>query len=94
MIVTTTFIFRCFIIVLTNLLFTFSLCAFSQVSKESKALYNSDSIQIVSVVDIWQVAWNNHDMHLLGNLFHEDGIWILWNGKVWKGKYTIEAELA
>jgi hypothetical protein len=23
-------------------------------------------------------------------LFHEDGVWILWTGEVWKGRTTIE----
>ncbi len=88
--VSATFISRSFKIVLANLLLTFSTCAFSQASKDSKILNTRDSAQIVSIVDKWQAAWNAHDMHSFGNLFHEDGIWILWNGKVWKGRDTIE----
>ncbi|MCU0355582.1 MAG: SgcJ/EcaC family oxidoreductase [Cytophagales bacterium] len=38
-----------------------------------------------------QTAWNTHDMHALANLFHEDGTWIVWDGKtVWKGRALIE----
>ena len=29
-------------------------------------------------------------MRALANLFHEDGIWILWTGQVWTGRRTIE----
>ena len=94
MIVTTTFIRRSFIAVLAYLLCTFSTCAFSQVLKNSKTLSASDSAQVVSIVDNWQVAWNTHDMRMFGNLFHEDGIWVLWNGKVWKSRDTIQAGLA
>ena len=35
-------------------------------------------------------AWNSHDMNAFANLFHEDGVWILWTGDVWKGRKAIE----
>jgi uncharacterized protein (TIGR02246 family) len=94
MIVTTTFICRSLITVLAYLSFTFPTCAFSQNLNDSKTPFASDSAQVVSIVDSWQMAWNNHDMHLFRSLFHEDGIWVLWNGKVWKSRDTIEAGLA
>ena len=29
-------------------------------------------------------------MHAFASLFHEDGVWILWTGDVWKGRNAIE----
>jgi uncharacterized protein (TIGR02246 family) len=29
-------------------------------------------------------------MHAFASLFHEDGVWILWTGHVWKGRAAIE----
>jgi|SRR5688572_2386159 len=49
-----------------------------------------DSAQIIAIIHDWEISWNTHDMHAFGNLFHDDGIWILWNGEVWKGKIAIE----
>ena len=50
----------------------------------------SDRAKIMAMIRSWEEAWNSHDMHAFANLFHEDGIWILWTGQVWKGRTTIE----
>jgi len=50
----------------------------------------SDRDQLTAVVDKWEKAWNSHDMHAFASLFHEDGVWILWTGDVWKGRNAIE----
>jgi uncharacterized protein (TIGR02246 family) len=60
--------------------------AMSQDGGGSKA----DRDQLTAIVDRWEQAWNSHDMRAFGSLFHEDGIWILWTGEVWKGRKTIE----
>ncbi len=53
--------------------------------------HRSDSLQLVALIENMQTAWNTHDMHALANLFHEDGTWIVWDGKtVWKGRALIE----
>ena len=54
----------------------------------------SDREQITAILRHWEEAWNSHDMHALANLFHDDGVWILWTGGVWKGRNTIEEGLA
>ena len=46
--------------------------------------------QLTAIVDKWEKAWNSHDMNAFANLFHEDGVWILWTGDVWKGRRAIE----
>jgi uncharacterized protein (TIGR02246 family) len=40
--------------------------------------------------NVWEKAWNTHDMSAFARLFHEDGVWILWTGEVWKGRTAIE----
>jgi len=50
---------------------------------------DSDRAKITAIVTSWEEAWNRHDMHALGNLFHEDGVWVLWTGHVWKGRAAI-----
>jgi uncharacterized protein (TIGR02246 family) len=50
----------------------------------------SDRAQITAMIRSWEEAWNSHDMHAFANLFHEDGIWVLWTGQVWKGRTAIE----
>ncbi len=50
----------------------------------------ADRDQITAIVDTWEKAWNSHDMRAFANLFHEDGVWILWTGEVWKGRRAIE----
>ena len=50
----------------------------------------ADREQITAIIDSWEKAWNSHDMRALASLFHEDGIWILWTGEVWKGRSKIE----
>ena len=72
------------------ILFVLPFYSFGQQSKQTNSPSATDSTQIVAIIDSWQNAWNSHDMHAFANLFHEDGIWVLWNGKVWKGRDTIE----
>ena len=50
--------------------------------------FASDQENIAPIVRSWEEAWNSHDMHAFANLFHEDGIWILWTGQ--EGKTRIE----
>src|SRR5690349_4078718 len=50
----------------------------------------TDQKPVSAIVDGLEAAWNEHDMHALANLFHEDGIWVLWTGQVWTGRKTIE----
>lgn len=50
----------------------------------------SDRAKVTALIRSWEEAWNSHDMHAFANLFHEDGIWILWTGQVWKGRTAIE----
>ena len=46
--------------------------------------------QINGIFERWQSAWNTHDMHSFAQLFHEDATWIVWTGRVWKGRKVIE----
>ena len=50
----------------------------------------SDTEAITAILREWEGAWNRHDMRAFANLFHEDGIWVLWTGQVWKGRQAIE----
>jgi uncharacterized protein (TIGR02246 family) len=50
----------------------------------------ADREQVARIVGSWETAWNSHDMRALASLFHEDGVWILWTGEVWKGRTAIE----
>ena len=50
----------------------------------------TDREQIMAIIDSWEKAWNNHDMDAFGALFHDDGVWVLWTGQVWKGRTAIE----
>ena len=50
----------------------------------------ADREQVTAIVQAWERAWNDHDMHALANLFHEDAIWVLWTGEVWSGRPRIE----
>ena len=51
---------------------------------------SADKQQITATIDSWEKAWNSHDMRAFGRLFHDDGVWILWTGAVWKGRTAIE----
>ena len=51
---------------------------------------DSDRKQIEAILQGVEQAWNRHDMHALANLFHEDGVWVLWTGHVWTGRKAIE----
>ena len=50
----------------------------------------ADREQITAILREWEEAWNHHDMHAFANLFHEDGVWVLWTGQVWTGRTAIE----
>jgi uncharacterized protein (TIGR02246 family) len=59
-------------------------------SQDERARNEVDRTEIMALVDNWERAWNSHDMHAFAGLFHEDGIWVLWTGEVWKGRAAIE----
>jgi uncharacterized protein (TIGR02246 family) len=63
--------------------------ALSQEAKVSDRA--SERAQILSILARWEDAWNQHDMQAFASLFHEDGVWILWTGDVWRGRDPIEA---
>ena len=80
---------RTFVVV--GLLFVLLTPAISQVpSPATKASEASDREQITAILRSWEEAWNSHDMRAFANLFHEDGVWVLWTGAVWKGRAAIE----
>src|SRR5215204_6906579 len=56
----------------------------------AKASEASDREQITAILTSWEKAWNSHDMRAFAALFHEDGVWVLWTGAVWKGRASIE----
>ncbi len=49
-----------------------------------------DLRQINGIFERWQAAWQSHDMHAFAQMFHEDATWIVWTGRVWKGRQAIE----
>src|SRR5262245_65677555 len=49
-----------------------------------------DREQITAILSRWEDAWNTHDMTAFAELFHEDGVWVLWTGDVWTGRRMIE----
>ena len=61
-------------------------CTGTLVAQEPR---ESDRKEITAILDKWEKAWNDHDMRAFGDLFHEDGVWILWNGQVWTGRKAI-----
>ena len=50
----------------------------------------ADRKELTALLERWEDAWNNHDMHALAALFHEDAVWVLWTGDVWTGRKTFE----
>jgi uncharacterized protein (TIGR02246 family) len=46
--------------------------------------------EVAAILQKAEDAWNKHDMTALANLFHEDGVWVLWTGRVWVGRKAIE----
>lgn len=50
----------------------------------------ADREEILTIVKRWEEAWNKHDMATFGDLFHDDGVWVLWTGSVWTGRRAIE----
>ena len=50
----------------------------------------ADREHIAALLKAWEHAWNSHDMKAFADLFHEDGVWVLWTGDVWTGKQAIE----
>jgi uncharacterized protein (TIGR02246 family) len=64
--------------------------ASTSVSQGAQPGNRADQEHITAIIDRWEKAWNSHDMRALAGLFHEDGMWILWTGEVWKGRSKIE----
>jgi uncharacterized protein (TIGR02246 family) len=60
------------------------------IDQDVAASNKTDRDQLTAIVDKWEKAWNSHDMKAFASLFHEDGVWILWTGDVWKGRNAIE----
>lgn len=50
----------------------------------------ADRQQISAILTRWENAWNSHDMAAFADMFHEDGIWVLWTGGVWIGRRAIQ----
>jgi uncharacterized protein (TIGR02246 family) len=68
-----------------------SLCVFTATADvRSQAGSVADREQINKLLAHWEDAWNTHDMAAFASVFHEDGVWILWTGDVWKGRRVIE----
>ena len=55
---------------------------------------DSDRKQITDFMAALDETWNKHDMHAHAELFHEDGVWIVWTGQVLKGRAEYEATTA
>lgn len=62
----------------------------SLAQEPQSAARSSDREQITLILQGVEEAWNRHDMRALANLFHEDGVWVLWTGQVWTGRKAIE----
>jgi uncharacterized protein (TIGR02246 family) len=73
----------------TVLLLAGSLVSAAAVASGSQSS-NADRAQITAILEQWEGAWNTHDMAAFASLFHEDGVWVLWTGGVWKGRRVIE----
>jgi uncharacterized protein (TIGR02246 family) len=58
--------------------------------ERSSAAQQADREEITAILREWEKAWNRHDMRTFGELFREDGVWILWTGQVWTGRKAIE----
>lgn len=50
----------------------------------------ADREQILGILARWEDGWNTHDMAAFASIFHDDGVWVLWTGDVWKGRRVIE----
>jgi uncharacterized protein (TIGR02246 family) len=50
----------------------------------------ADREQVTAILARWEDAWNTHDMTAFASLFHDDAVWVLWTGDVWKGRRAIE----
>jgi uncharacterized protein (TIGR02246 family) len=83
--------YRDYILILLVPIFIFPIGALSQQqSADTTNQKISDSTQLIAILQSWERSWNSHDMHAFANLFHEDAVWILWTGNVWKGRTAIE----
>ena len=51
---------------------------------------DADRKELSALLERWEEAWNNHDMHALAALFHENAVWVLWTGEVWTGRTRFE----
>jgi uncharacterized protein (TIGR02246 family) len=54
------------------------------------AVAESRREDVAAILQKVEDAWNKHDMQAFANLFHEDGVWVLWTGRVWTGRKAIE----
>lgn len=59
-------------------------------SAAARSIASSDEHQIRAIFAQWERSWNAHDMHAFAQLFHEDATWVVWTGRVWKGRKAIE----
>jgi uncharacterized protein (TIGR02246 family) len=65
--------------------------AVASFAQDAAPIRATDEAEIKGIIQRWEEAWNSHDMTAFANLFHEDGVWILWTGQVWSGRPAIEA---
>ena len=83
--------YRDYILILLVTIFILPIVVLSQQQSTDIAKQKiSDSTQIIAILQSWEASWNIHDMHAFANLFHEDAVWVLWTGNVWKGRTAIE----
>jgi uncharacterized protein (TIGR02246 family) len=59
-------------------------------SPAASPLPADDLRQINEIFERWQNAWNTHDMRAFAQLFHDDATWVVWTGRVWRGRQAIE----
>ncbi len=68
----------------------FAINTFALAQPTAPSIAAADREEVTAIVNGMEKAWNEHDMRGLANLFHEDGVWVLWTGQVWKGRTAIE----
>lgn len=54
----------------------------------------ADRAEIDSIFRRWERAWVDGDAVAWSQLFHEDGVWILWTGGEWRGRAEIAKQFA
>ena len=68
----------------------FAINTFTLAQPTAFSIGAADREEVTAIVNGMEKAWNEHNMRALANLFHGDGIWVLWTGQVWKGRTAIE----